>query len=250
MNRYDAVLFDVDDTLLDFDASEQAACRHVLDECIRVPPGQRDAFVDAFLKEHYATWNLYMEGALLRQDVPRRTFERLSVTGRLGTADPDEAAELFRYWFASHSVPEPGALETLTLLHTHCRTGVISNYELADVQRARLAGAGLTPLLDITVISGDCGCEKPDPTIFRKTLQLLRLGPHQCLYVGDSLRSDAAGARSAGIDFCWYRRHCPSVDVPGINAVASLDELPSFLGLPSCVDRARPRPTMEMLGKN
>lgn len=250
MSRYDAVLFDVDDTLLDFDASEQAAFGHVFDECIRVPPGQRDVFLVMFLREHHATWDLYMQGTVLRQDVPRRTFERLSVMGQLGTADPDEAAELFRHWFATHSVPEPGALETLALLHTHCRTGVISNYELADEQRARLAGAGLAPLLDITVISGDCGCEKPDPAIFRNALHFLHLGSHRCLYVGDSLRSDAAGARSAGIDFCWYRRHCPSADVPGITAVASLAELPSLLGLPSVVDRARPYPTMEPPGKN
>lgn len=44
---------------------------------------------------------------------------------------------------------------------------------------------------------------KPDPAIYRPTLDLLGLDKSRVLAVGDSLRTDMAGAKAAGIDACW-----------------------------------------------
>jgi HAD superfamily hydrolase (TIGR01459 family) len=44
---------------------------------------------------------------------------------------------------------------------------------------------------------------KPDPAIYAPTLALLGTARHRTLAVGDSLRTDIAGAKAAGIDSCW-----------------------------------------------
>jgi HAD superfamily hydrolase (TIGR01459 family) len=44
---------------------------------------------------------------------------------------------------------------------------------------------------------------KPDPAVYRPVLDLLGVPPDRVLAVGDSLRTDIAGARAAGVDACW-----------------------------------------------
>lgn len=229
-HRYDAVLFDVDDTLLDFRASEAEACTAVVDlyTAVGISP---DAFLGAFRNANDTTWSLYMEKRITRAQVADETFESL---GRLlpgsERVDAHAAALKFGTAFAEHSVTEPDAARVLASLHTRCLTGVISNHEQPAVQRKRLAASGLAQLLDVIVISGDIGVEKPDPRIFDHTLQLLGMTPRQCLFVGDSITLDDAGARNAGVDFCWYRRHhvassAPATPVKVIESLAELDAL-------------------------
>ena len=44
---------------------------------------------------------------------------------------------------------------------------------------------------------------KPDPAIYRPVLEMLGTAPARTLAVGDSLRTDIAGAAAAGLDSCW-----------------------------------------------
>jgi HAD superfamily hydrolase (TIGR01459 family) len=44
---------------------------------------------------------------------------------------------------------------------------------------------------------------KPDPAIYAQALAMLGVQPHRVLAVGDSLRTDIAGAAAAGIDSLW-----------------------------------------------
>ena len=44
---------------------------------------------------------------------------------------------------------------------------------------------------------------KPDRQVYRPVLDLLGLAPERVLAVGDSLRTDIAGAKAAGIDSAW-----------------------------------------------
>ncbi len=44
---------------------------------------------------------------------------------------------------------------------------------------------------------------KPDPAIYRPVLAMLGTAPGRTLAVGDSLRTDIAGAAAAGLDSCW-----------------------------------------------
>jgi HAD superfamily hydrolase (TIGR01509 family) len=73
---------------------------------------------------------------------------------------------------------------------------VVSNWDIGLEEQ--VCGLGLDDLAVIT--SAQVGAPKPDPAVFLRTLEVLRVRPDRALHVGDS-ESDEAGARSAGICF-------------------------------------------------
>jgi HAD superfamily hydrolase (TIGR01459 family) len=59
---------------------------------------------------------------------------------------------------------------------------------------------------------------KPDPAIYAPTLALLGTAKSRTVAIGDSLRTDMAGAKAAGIDACWV---LSGVDVSAADAAAA-----------------------------
>jgi len=70
--------------------------------------------------------------------------------------------------------------------------------------------------------SFEVGALKPDPKIFAHVCDGLSLSPSQVLMVGDSKRSDIAGAQAFGMPAIWLRRDHPSA---GPGSVKSLLEI-------------------------
>jgi putative hydrolase of the HAD superfamily len=54
-------------------------------------------------------------------------------------------------------------------------------------------------VVEVVIDSHRVGVEKPDPAIFGFALRAMGLDPARCLYLGDSVRIDVAGARAAGL---------------------------------------------------
>ena len=80
----------------------------------------------------------------------------------------------------------------------------IATNGLGRVQRSRLAD--FLPMAAALFISEEIGCIKPSGTFFKRITDVLGCAPHECLMVGDSLSSDIAGAKNAGMAACWYDR--------------------------------------------
>jgi putative hydrolase of the HAD superfamily len=77
-----------------------------------------------------------------------------------------------------------------------------------DLQNTKLTiTPELVPYFDEIVISGAFGRGKPDPTIFEHALSLLGIDKDQALMVGDNLMTDILGANRAGIKSVWINRH-------------------------------------------
>lgn len=91
--------------------------------------------------------------------------------------------------------------------------GVITNGTSA-VQRQIVQALGLEPYLEHLVLGEVEGFSKPDPRLFQRALELAGVEARQMLYVGDSLITDVAGARSAGIPVAWLRPPHAGPDQP------------------------------------
>ncbi|HYN97733.1 MAG TPA: HAD family hydrolase [Pilimelia sp.] len=108
------------------------------------------------------------------------------------------------------------------------RLGLVTNGP-ADLQRDKLRCLGLDDVFDTVVISGEIGAAKPDPAPFLLALRRLAVQPSDAWHVGDSLASDVAGARAAGMLAVWLNRHnaqtdaaaVPDVEVASLSAVAT-----------------------------
>ncbi|MBI4820855.1 MAG: HAD family hydrolase [Deltaproteobacteria bacterium] len=130
--------------------------------------------------------------------------------------------------------PDPRVRATLTDLARTYRLGLVTNGG-SMTQRRKLAAAELAGFFEVITISAEAGCEKPEPRIFLETLAALGVHADAALFVGDDPVRDIDGARAAGLRACWVARTAlthPTADLQ----IASVTELRSLLALPTNAD--------------
>lgn len=88
-----------------------------------------------------------------------------------------------------------GVLETCSKDY---RLGMITN-GAPGIQWEKIGRSGIRGYFEHIIVSGDVGIGKPDRKIFEIAMDKFGIGPGDCLMIGDSLRSDIAGSRNAGI---------------------------------------------------
>jgi putative hydrolase of the HAD superfamily len=118
----------------------------------------------------------------------------------------------------------------LARLSDRYRLGIVSNFygNLATVCN----NAGIQPLFGVIVDSSEVGLTKPDPRIFQRAADELKVTPTAATFVGDSVARDMAGARAAGMDHIWLVRNRAEGSkpcCPGDRVVGSLRELEALL---------------------
>jgi putative hydrolase of the HAD superfamily len=75
-----------------------------------------------------------------------------------------------------------------------CNTGVTPGFALKRI----LAQQDIAKYFDVMTFSDEVGIRKPEPRISRHTAHELRTKPHETVHVGDNLKADVYGARTAG----------------------------------------------------
>ena len=138
------------------------------------------------------------------------------------------------YWdgFLRTLTPEPGALELLQRLKSMgLKLGIGTNMSV-DMQLEKLRILGMTPYIDLLVTSEEVNAEKPDARLFALCAEKAGAEPARCVFVGDSLTKDAAGAQAAGMQGVWYCRGTPRATPPGVLTLRALRELPALLNTP------------------
>ena len=195
--RYRAVLFDNDDTLMDFQAGNRNAINQLMDEL---------AYHDPNRYEQYETVNLEcwaeLEQGRLNQSQLRlerfvRFFDRYPVQG-----DARQAAERFAWLLGQQSIMMPHAENVVREIARRLPVVIVTN-GISSIQRNRFSLSPLQTLVTNTVISEEIGISKPDPEIFFTALRPLEVLPEDALMIGDGINSDIRGANNAGMDVCW-----------------------------------------------
>jgi putative hydrolase of the HAD superfamily len=105
------------------------------------------------------------------------------------------------------------------------RTAVVTN-GMSDLQWLKLDRAGLAPHFDVFVASSAVGIGKPDPRIFEVAIKRLGSAADAAWMVGDNPARDVAGARAAGIRSVWLdRRGTAPAEVTANATIGSLSDL-------------------------
>jgi YjjG family noncanonical pyrimidine nucleotidase len=202
---YKAILFDLDNTLLDYTFSEQDAMRRAV-EHHRLPDTagfEWETFRTIFAPINWTYWierverNLHI-GQVLDYSF-RDTLERMGHDHTLSKV----LADTYWHMFCSTCHLMDGAVDLLGKLHGRYRMGIISN-GIGEAQRSRLKTGGLEHFFDHLFISDEVGFWKPRREIFDTAVLTLSVDHTEVLFVGDSLQDDYHGAAGAGIDFCYY----------------------------------------------
>lgn len=135
-----------------------------------------------------------------------RTLRRLGVRGAMLDAHAERLACAHMEQLAmATTVPEAHPL-LLERLSGQAALGCISNFDHTASASRILERAGLTPFLEVVVISEAFGWRKPAPAIFHEALRLLDVLPSAALFVGDTLDEDIRGAMAAGLRAVWINR--------------------------------------------
>ncbi len=204
----DALLLDLDDTLLDNRTGLRQAWERVADLL-----AERDTSLDREgVREQIRSstrwfWSDDARHRSGRLDLPRARLEILShVLESLGRPDAElaqEAAHAYTELRDRSLAPLPGAFRALERLRRRVPgLGLITN-GAAQAQRAKIERFDLARHFDVVVIEGEFGAGKPDVRVFAHALERLGASAEQALMVGDNYECDVLGALEAGLSAAW-----------------------------------------------
>ncbi|GAA0519819.1 putative hydrolase of the HAD superfamily [Halorubrum aquaticum] len=212
---YEAVCFDLDDTLYPYPACNEAGKRAALSAFReRGYELDRSAFDDLY--------------ATARRDVKRETsgtaasHERFIYFKRALRlhADVHDAADAHAigeaYWdgYLTEMTPYDGVTTTLDAIRdAGVAVGVVTNLT-TRVQLRKLARLGIDDRVDRLVTSEEVGREKPSALPFTTALAGFDCRPSEVLMVGDNVVTDVEGGNAVGMDTVLFdpRGEAPPAD--------------------------------------
>ena len=218
MAKYYCVLFDADNTLLNFDAAESKALADTLVNYGIEPDAET---VQTYRTINEELWRQLEKGQVRREKLMNERFTRfLKAINAAG-----DGAEMNRYYLEQLSLhPDlmnAEVLDVLRELSEVATLAVVSN-GFQKVQTRRLAESGILNYMEDVFVSEKMDCEKPGRKIFDAALRALGVENREhVLMVGDSLSSDIQGGANAGLDTCWFNpshnenpgKVCPTYEI-------------------------------------
>ena len=221
------ILFDLDDTLLDFKASEAEALRYTLKTLGLEPTAE---IVARYSVINQAQWELLEKKVLTRQQVLVRRFEILFQEYGV-SCEAQAAQDTYHHRLSQGHYFLPGAVELLEELYTQYDLYVVSNGTGA-VQDGRIKSSGIDRYFKDIFISERMGADKPDPVFFENCFKRIPgFSKDEAIIIGDSLTSDIRGGNNVNLRTCWFN---PNGQMPkaGIRAdyeIKKLSEIPALL---------------------
>ena len=201
MAKYYCILFDADNTLLDFDAAESKALADTLRNYGIEPDAET---VQTYRTINEELWRQLEKGQLRRDKLMAERFTRfLKAVDAAGNG-----AEMNKFYLDQLSthpdLAAPNVLDVLKELSEVATLAVVTN-GFDRVQSRRVAESGMKDFIEEVFVSEKLDSEKPNRKIFDAALRSLGVENREhVLMVGDGLSSDIQGGVNAGLDTCWY----------------------------------------------
>jgi 2-haloacid dehalogenase len=224
--KYTTLLFDLDDTLMDFGKSEEYAIERLLEKYSIEVTEPNKRLYSAINK---SKWTALEKGEITRKELFITRFP--DYFKALGVeADGAQANADYMNFLSQGRFVIDGAEEICRELKKKFSMYIITN-GAKIVQQGRLKDLPLLQNFDGVFISEDVGFDKPKKEYFDHVFaNISEKDKSKVLVIGDSLNSDIAGAVNYGLDSCWInRREDRSSDAT--YTVKNLDELYRLLQL-------------------
>ena len=216
MSKFDIALIDIDNTLFDFDKTEQNALKATMERY--GAPFSMD-FLERYRSSNRHLWELFEKGEIERSDIMKNRFNSL-ISEYSVHADIGEMNEFYTDRLSEGYYPCEGAEELCRRLYGKVKIYIVTN-GLVKVQHGRLAKCPFADCFENVFISEDIGAQKPTKEYFDRVFSLIKCNDRsKAIILGDSLTSDMQGGRNAGITTC---RILPKGEKPSGNALCDYE---------------------------
>ena len=202
MHQIKVILWDIDQTLLNFFAAEACAIRACFQ---RFSLGECS---DAMLAEYSAIntryWKRMERGEITKQEVLEGRFVEFFSNHNIPTGLVPAFNAKYQVRLGDTICFHDDAYAIVKALKPKVKQYGVTNGTVT-AQRRKLEKSGLGALFDGVFISDEIGFEKPSKGFFDAVFRAI--GDYQkdeILIVGDSLTSDMKGGCQAQIRCCWY----------------------------------------------
>lgn len=215
--KYSYLIFDADDTLLDYPTAEAEAFKNTLLHYeINCEKHQIELFQnvcetewvhagldntnDQQIQDNYH--KIYYSFAIHRF---RKLKELIDIP-----IPAEDLSETYFHYFSKANHLLPGAIEVCSHFSKNHQIMIATN-GLKQLQYSRLEI--LKPYISRLFVSEEVGYIKPNPKFFEYILREYNIkDPANCLMIGDSFSSDIIGAQGVHIDTCWINTKNKSLE--------------------------------------
>lgn len=228
LKLYKTLLFDLDDTLLDFGATEEEALHKLFTE--------QNMTLTPQIKAHYKKlndrlWKAFELGEIEREQLVNTRFSILFKEYGLQVDGAALERKYREFLNEGHHLID-GAFELVKKLAEHPFDLYIVTNGDSFTQKKRLADSKLLPYFQDVFISDEVGFQKPKKEFFDHVFG--RIAPfekEQTLIIGDSLTSDITGGNGVGIDTCWINPNSKEnhTEIVPTYEIQHIMELPKIL---------------------
>ena len=237
-----AILFDLDDTLLTAYRQPQKSWQAIISEHAEAVGEHDAAWVTAevidrvleFLRaeEGRKLWRL--EGDVTRRRVVRSAFHRLNLARPQGSEplhgiDADRIADRFESFLEETITLKPHAHQVLDGLRARgIKLGLLTNGSTAR-QNGKIARFDLQSRFDAIQIEEEAGIGKPEPAAYLHILDRLGVAPKDAWMVGDDALWDVTTPAQLGLTTWLYSEDQADLPEGAAGQIARLSDLPALL---------------------
>lgn len=199
--NYKYLLWDIDDTLIDFKSSEKTALKKCF-KIFEIVLTDEDVEIYSEINRNY--WELLAQGKIEKATMLNRRFEDFAQYLSLDDINCETINNLYQDKLGDYAVMIDDAYEVCAQLKNSKKQYAVTNGTVV-AQNKKLDKTGLRELFDEIFISDEVGYEKPDVRFFQYAFDKISgFNLEEAIMIGDSLSSDMIGANHAGIDCCWF----------------------------------------------
>ena len=215
-----AVLFDLDGTLLNRDASVKLFIERQYERLNKL--------LNSIPKEKYISRFIQLDkrGYVWKDKV----YQQLVYEFNIETITWEALLQDYMNEFKHHCVPFPNLINLLEKLKTdHFVLGMITN-GFGQFQMDNIKALEIEKFFDVILVSEWEGMKKPNPQLFMSALEKLHVLPYESIFLGDHPENDVKGAQDVGMKGIWKR----DFQWDCVEADAIIDDL---LELPAIIDQ-------------
>jgi putative hydrolase of the HAD superfamily len=208
VDTVDAILLDLDDTLVAYDAVSEMSWRQVCNHYVESDGKVCSETLYQTISKHSSWfWSDKSRNRTGRQNMIQARRDIVSLAfSELELSGPDAVyvADHFSKIRIDNMFLLPNAPETLSYFkNMNLRLALVTNGE-SIAQRKKIDRFGLHRYFNSILIEAELGFGKPDSRIFMKALQALDSTPNRTIMIGDNLEWDIAGPQAVGIRAIWH----------------------------------------------